>query len=211
MFGRSARLEIEHLIGIPIEDDDDTNHHDDENNKGDYAHRLIKRLQTALSYVKTNHKKAIEYRSKHYLNDDAADFQVGKIVWFFTPKRISGSSPKLMSGWSKHPFKIIKRITPILYEIESLRWSVNKIRLVTSLTRIKLYKREYNDSSDNATRTDIEDYNPSVFHEYDTFTDDDDVDTSPKLTLEDLSKDSFRLQSGDWILKEKKNSDVTQA
>ena len=101
-----------------------------------------------------------------------------------------------MSGWSKYPFKITKRISPILYEIESLRWSINKITLVTTLTRIKLYKGEYDDTNDNASTTDIKDYNPSVFHEYDTFTDDY-IDIVPKLTLEDLSKDSFRLKSDD--------------
>ena len=91
MFGRTARLEIEHLIGTPItDDDDDAENNDDEDNKGDYAHRLVNRLQTALSYVKANHKKAIEYRLKHYLNDDAKNFQVGKSAWLFTPKRISG-------------------------------------------------------------------------------------------------------------------------
>ena len=59
MFGRSARLEIEHLISLPITDDADADNNDDEDNKGDYAHRLVKRLQTALSYVKANHKKPL--------------------------------------------------------------------------------------------------------------------------------------------------------
>ena len=79
------------------------------------------------------------------------------------PKGTTGISPKLVSGWSSFPFKVTKRTSPILYEVESMNWSRDKIKVVTSLTKIKLYQAEYDNTSVGATNTNENDYKPETF------------------------------------------------
>ena len=153
--GRSARLQRQLIFG---------EHEQEDRTREDYAVEVAERMKKVYKVVKENVAKHLEYRKKEYLEDDARDFKEGGTVLIFMPQTKKGKAPKLTPGWS-YPFKIIRKITPAVYELEALNWSQEPIRVIRGLSHLKLYQGE-TDFRDKTRRYEATDFQEA--HDFDT-------------------------------------------
>ena len=186
--GRPARLQRQILFG-------DLNQENTDGNQ--YAREMCERLKRSYKIVKENVSKELEYRIKEYNEDDAKEFVEGKLVLIFLPQKKRGLSPKLTPGWS-YPFIISKRISPVVYELTSLGWSDEEIKVVRGLSSIKIYNGPNNFNEP-------QNYDPKDFQETHDF------DVEPEMEDEDQAQSAhqqkriierIRLPSGAWIDKD---------
>ena len=155
-------------------------------------------MKKVYKVVKENVAKHLEYRKKEYLEDDARDFKEGGTVLIFMPQTKKGKAPKLTPGWS-YPFKIIRKITPAVYELEALNWSQEPIRVIRGLSHLKLYQGE-TDFRDKTRRYEATDFQEA--HDFDTEPESEEEEEErrgQRNTQQQPTQERIRLPSGDWI------------
>ena len=105
----------------------------------DYVQQLRQRLQTAYTFVRENMGAAIERRRQAYTRT-AITYQEGDKVWLYTYKSLAGMPKKFTTRWTG-PWTIIRKISPVLFEIKADPAITNerqKIQMV-GVDRIKKY------------------------------------------------------------------------
>ena len=132
LYGREAVLPVDIMFGkVPGE------------KKGAFRHAndLKERLQEAYNIIRTEQKKAIE-RNRRYYTDPrpGEEFDDNRLVWLFTPHTKPGSSKKLSVFWTG-PWKIVNKVTEVLYRIKTAgNWNERELDVVVSLDRLKPYE-----------------------------------------------------------------------
>ena len=108
MHGREADLPVDLIFARPPQDYELAT---------EYGKELTDRLDAAYSFVRDNQKKVIK-RQIQKVNDQtkAKPFEVGDLVWYYSPRQNVGTSRKLHRGWTG-PFKIGKVISEVMYMI----------------------------------------------------------------------------------------------
>ena len=127
MFGRLARLPVDIMYGsCPTEPV--------------LPHQYVKTLKATMegAYEKAReHLKATAVRSEELYNKrvHGREFQVGELVWLNNPVVPRGRSRKLHCPWTG-PFKVIKKISPVVYRLQDKRPGSRK-RVVVHFDRLK--------------------------------------------------------------------------
>ena len=127
MFGRLARLPVDIMYGsCPTEPV--------------LPHQYVKTLKDTLesAYTKARqHMQATAMRSEELYNKrvHGQEYEVGDLVWLNNPVVPRGRSRKLHCPWTG-PFKIIKKLSSVVYRIQDKRPGSRK-RVVVHFDRLK--------------------------------------------------------------------------
>ena len=109
MFGRTATLPIELILGVPSTDAPQ--------NKLDYSRRTVENLQLAYELARRNlqeraDKQAVENKKLYFLS-----FEVGDKVLLHRPyHETDGPNPKLVSPWHG-PYTVRAQLSPAIYRV----------------------------------------------------------------------------------------------
>jgi len=141
LFGRENRVPLDLVYGRPS-DPDPSNV-----NYSSYVEDLAERMETAYREVREHLRQAAERRKHDYdLRVRPAIFDVGDSVWYFTPRRYQGRSPK----WQKlycGPYEVLKRCGPVNY---LLRKSPRSPPFVAHVDKLKqCFQSAMGDDNDN--------------------------------------------------------------
>ena len=186
MLGRPPRLERNILYTYHTDDEDITKR----------AMDRVEIMEKVFEEVNKNVETHLEYRIREYLEDDAKNFQEGKnVLVFFHTKGKPGISRKLQPAWSL-PFKIQKRISPTTYELISLNWSKKPIKLLRSLSSIKLYEGSKTDFTGQENDYDEQEFYEQ--HEFEDINSASNIEQGPGYQPES-TVERIRLKTGTWI------------
>ena len=128
MFGRQARLPIDVMYGLPVEE---------ESSVSQYAAKVQEELRNAFEVVqkrmpgKLKREKELYDRKIH-----GEPFQEKSLVWLHSPVVKPGSSKKFRLPWSG-PYRVVKKLSDVTYRIQDLR--NKKTRKVVHFDRLKSY------------------------------------------------------------------------
>ena len=165
-------------------------------------------MERVFEMVKKNVGKHLQYRVKEYLEDDAKDFQEGTLVLVFLyNKGRVNQARKTTTAWSL-PFKIEKRISSTVFELESLNWSETPIKMIRGLSSLKLYKQGKTDFSEERGEYEPKDFMAN--HEFEEITSDEEEVASGTGYLTQDSQERIRLRSGTWIRRDTLNKTTSQ-
>ena len=111
IFGREIWLPIDLLFGEPGSESD-------RNVYGtQYGNDLRDRLNEVHEFARNRMRAASDAMKRKYdIKSNLKVFQVGDAVWVFDPTRKVSINPKLLRPW-KGPFKIIEKLSDILYAV----------------------------------------------------------------------------------------------
>lgn len=139
MYGRQARMPLDIIYGLPpgkVE------------SHCQYASSLRHSLENAYQLARINTKGAARRQKEHFnLKVHGKPYVTGDFVWLCNPVIPKGTSRKLHSPW-KGPYKVIKRISDIVYRIQDTQG--RKKKQVVHFDRLKPY---YADREDPPTNT----------------------------------------------------------
>ena len=114
MFGRSPTLPVDVILGRTQQDHCTQLPH--------YVRKLQQSVKAAFSEVRQrlvsahqHQKKSAEAHSKS--RSEETQFQIGDIVWLYTPAVKSGLSRKLSSFW-RDPYTVIDKISTVNYRVQ---------------------------------------------------------------------------------------------
>ena len=114
MFGRSPTLPVDVILGRTQQDHCTQLPH--------YVRKLQQSVKAAFSEVRQrlvsahqHQKKSAEAHSKS--RSEETQFQIGDIVWLYTPAVKSGLSRKLSSFW-RGPYTVIDKISTVNYRVQ---------------------------------------------------------------------------------------------
>ena len=128
MFGRETRAPLDLVYGMPP----DSAHR--LSSYTSYVQDFAERMETAYRLVREHLQVAAERRKRAYdLRVRPAEFSPGDLVWYFTPRRYKGRSPK----WEKMytgPFTVEKRCGLLNYK---LRRTANSRPLVVHVDKLR--------------------------------------------------------------------------
>ena len=127
LFGRQARLPVDLAYGIaPME----------EMTTQEYVRNLRQTLEKAYSTVRNYTGAALEQQKELYDRRVHGDeYQVGDLVWLHNPVIPKGAKRKLHCPWTG-PFKVVKKLSTVVYRIQDTRPNKRK-RLVVHSDRLK--------------------------------------------------------------------------
>ena len=118
MFGRSPTLPVDVILGRTQQDHCTQLPH--------YVRKLQQSVKAAFSEVRQrlvsahqHQKKSAEAHSKP--RSEETQFQIGDIVWLYTPAVKSGLSRKLSSFW-RGPYTVIDKISTVNYRVQLIDW-----------------------------------------------------------------------------------------
>ena len=128
IFGHENRAPVDLVLGRPTEDIDAARP------VNEYVDEFSERMENAYGIVREHLAKAAEIRKKRYdLRVNETSFTVGSFVWYYTPRRYQGRSPK----WQKNyggPFLITERRGPVNYVLQK---SKSSKPFVTHIDKLK--------------------------------------------------------------------------
>src|SRR5688572_27655923 len=142
LYGRENRVPLDLVYGRPpgFELDNAT--------YSSYVEDLAERMETAYREVREQLRRAAERRKHDYdLRVRPATFDVGTSVWYFTPRRYQGRSPK----WQKlycGPYEVLKQCGPVNYLLRKSPKSPPFVAHVDKLKHCFQSARE-DDTNDN--------------------------------------------------------------
>lgn len=111
-FGREIRLPIDLIFGHPEREDSEQAY------GSQYASQLSEKINEVHEFPRSRLRIASNAIKRNYdIQANLFEFNVGDPVWFFDPTRKVGLNPKLQRPW-KGPFKVISKISEILYRIQ---------------------------------------------------------------------------------------------
>ena len=126
MFGRQARIPVDVMYGSPVV----------ESSPSTYASELKKLLTTAYNKVRAKMDTQFQRQKQFYDKKvHGKPYQVGDLVWLYSPAVPPGYSKKLHHPWSG-PFEILKRISDATYCIVDT--NAKRHRQVVHFDRLKL-------------------------------------------------------------------------
>ena len=132
VFARMPRTNLENLFGEPPGEEHYSSHHH-------YVRSLKNRIEVAHKWARENINKAVARSRTHY-NRKVEIFELGDLVWLFSPKvaRI-GQRTKFASHWSG-PWKITKKLSNVIYRIKSHPKWARQQEIVVSIDRLKRFR-----------------------------------------------------------------------
>ena len=111
-FGREIRLPIDLIFGHPEREDSEQAY------GNQYVSQLSEKINEVHEFARSRLQIASNAMKRNYdIQANLFEFNVGDPVWFFDPTRKVGLNPKLQRPW-KGPFKVISKISEILYRIQ---------------------------------------------------------------------------------------------
>jgi transposase InsO family protein len=127
-FGREATLPIDVMFGSPNET---------ETEASDFVSTLRVNLESAFHDARKSIMAQHQRQKRLYdQRSHGEPYRVRDFVWLYNPKRKKGIATKLSCHWSG-PYMITKRISDIIYRIQTNRMSKPKI---VHYDRLKRYK-----------------------------------------------------------------------
>jgi hypothetical protein len=110
VFGREVAMPVDVVFGLPPE------------NEGqeitEHVAELRKRLEIVYEFSRENLRKAcFQQKSNYDKRAKTKHYNVGDLVWLWTPSRRRGISPKLQRFW-KGPYAVVKHISNVLYRLK---------------------------------------------------------------------------------------------
>ena len=143
LYGRENRAPLDLVYGRPPEPEPVSATY------SSYVDDLTERMETAYREVRQHLRRAAERRKHDYdLRVRPATFSAGDSVWYFTPRRYQGRSPK----WQKlycGPYEVLKRCGPVNY---LLRKSSRARPFVAHVDKLKLCRQSAEENDDNGNR-----------------------------------------------------------
>ena len=104
---------------------------------------LERRMRSTFRYVRKNLLRAVERSRAGYTGKLKGEKLIaGDLVWLFTPRIQSDKGKKFSVYWTG-PWKVTKRISDTLFEIETYGdWNSKAITVVVSIDRLKRYNSD---------------------------------------------------------------------
>ncbi|UYV69751.1 hypothetical protein LAZ67_7000606 [Cordylochernes scorpioides] len=135
--GREAETTVDTLFPNPHEDLQE-----------DYSQKIASRVEETrqlarLETLKAQEKDKARYDSKH----EAMDYNVGDLVWIFTPIRKVGLSEKLMKRYFG-PYRVTRKFSDVTFEVEPVDQPTRR-RQTRDLVHV-LRMKPYHDPEDQA-------------------------------------------------------------
>ncbi|KAI1300091.1 hypothetical protein HDE_03589 [Halotydeus destructor] len=145
MFGRELLTPIEILFDVPK---------NGVKHPATYREMLQNHMHGILKVAKANIEKAQQVTASRYNSSHTpVEYQEGEKVLIRFPTRKVGLAEKLGHPW-RGPFVIIKKMTPLVYEVQLLTGNKRK-KTSVHISRMKpYYDREESDSSESETESD---------------------------------------------------------
>jgi transposase InsO family protein len=127
MFGRELNVAVDILLGSPSGLPKSTN---------DYAEHLMGMMASAYEEVR-EHLGRSGNRAKQYYDFSAKprQFEVGDLVWYYSPRQFVGRSPKWQRCYSG-PYEVVRRVNAVNYAI---RKSPRSAALMVHVNKLKPY------------------------------------------------------------------------
>ena len=107
-FGREARLPVDLVLPMPGEESRTINNHVDE---------VLKRFNRIYAFMRQNNEATIRRNAKIY-SGKKHEYEVDEKVWYLCPRKVKSKPEKLTDMWLG-PYKIVKQVAEVLYEITS--------------------------------------------------------------------------------------------
>ena len=153
MFGRETRAPIDLVYGRPPTDDTQPATY------SAYTTDLAERMEGAYRQVREHLRVSAERRKRRYdLKVRPARFAPGDRVWYFTPRRYQGRSPKWMRMFTG-PFTVVEQIGLVNFRIKKSRQSRP---FVVHVDKLRHCYPEGLDSAEEIDATDDREAMPSV-------------------------------------------------
>jgi len=129
MFGRESRAPVDLVYGMPPDADRRLA------NYTAYVRDFAERMEDAYRLVRDHLRVAAERRKHAYdMKVRQAEFSVGDRVWYYTPRRYQGRSPKWARMYTG-PFTIMERCGLVNYR---LRKSANARPFIAHVDKLRL-------------------------------------------------------------------------
>ena len=131
VFARMPRTSVDNLFGEPPGQENYTSYHH-------YVKSLKNRIEVAHKWARENINKAVARSRMHY-NRKMQSFEIGDLVWLFSPKVAkAGKRTKFASHWSG-PWKVTKKLSDVTYRIKTHpRWARQQ-EIIVSIDRLKRF------------------------------------------------------------------------
>lgn len=152
LFGKEMRLPLDLMYRPP----------NIERSRSDYIQETREALLRAYEIARENLNLAHERQKDYYdRRTQGTRFKPGDSVWLWSPVLQKGVAPKFHEPWTG-PFKVVKRLSDVTYEIRDLARKTNKVvhfdRLKKSTVKASVHKpsesepesSESGDSSDDS-------------------------------------------------------------
>ena len=130
LFGRDATCNLDLLFGSPpatIPTLPNT----------DYAVQLKRTIEKAHLYARQNMRSTILRQRRSYQGDTPA-FNIGDLVWLFTPKLRPGQSKKFATYWTG-PWTVSRQVNDLMYELAPQTDWARQASEIVSVDRLKRY------------------------------------------------------------------------
>ena len=115
MFGRETRAPIDLVYGRPPDDDHRAGTY------SSYVQEFAERVESAYRLVREHLRVSAERRKKKYdLRVRPAAFAPGDRVWYYTPRRYQGRSPKWARMYTG-PYYVMEKTGPVNYRLRKTR------------------------------------------------------------------------------------------
>ena len=103
----------------------------------EHANQLRDRLSEAYKNIR-QHLKVSYDRARRVYSGREKRYPAQSQVWLFTPVK---TNKKLNSGWSG-PWLVLRQVSDVLVEIQSMAWNKQKITMVVPIDRLKEYQAQ---------------------------------------------------------------------
>ena len=86
----------------------------------DYRKRVVEKVELAQNLARENLQRA-QQKMKDYYDQKTKEpvFEVGQLVWVYTPRTRKGLSKKLMHNWLG-PYRIVEKLSPVLFKLRTI-------------------------------------------------------------------------------------------
>ena len=126
-YGRELRLPIDLVLPAP-----------EKENVNEHVKTMIKRMQNVYQYIRKNNEAVIRRNASGYLGEKFA-FKVNDKVLYLSPRKLHSKPLKLTDQWIG-PYRIVKRISEVLYRIKPADYegptiAVHAARLISASQR----------------------------------------------------------------------------
>ncbi|GBM30716.1 Transposon Ty3-I Gag-Pol polyprotein [Araneus ventricosus] len=116
-------------------------HNNDQDHDDSYVQQLITRFEEARQLAKIHIKDAqASDKRRYYARHRSVSYEIGDLVWVYTPIRKVGLSEKLLRRYFG-PYRITCQMSEVTYEVESMETykKRRKLKNVVHVLRIKPY------------------------------------------------------------------------
>ena len=171
LFGRPPNLELDQVFRLPSQqlDSEETPGSD-----------LQRRILEAHEYARQHSAKMVARSRRNYLGEHRT-FQVGDLVWLYTPRLQPGRGKKFSNFYSG-PWQVIKRVNQVCYKLAPRANWLRNDRPVVTVDRIKRFVCSAADDLDDLAIPPPKDLDLTMAEDEDALQFDFDGDFEPEET-----------------------------